>query len=657
MVGAITPLLVGLGLWVFLQSPFALVGAVIGPVMVVAHFVDSLRRHRKDARIRFESESRAAEASARERWAEVDADRVIANRTHPSIHQIVGNADWRPRMDGQMDVRAGSMPRDGVAGFPWLVSLAGGVAVVGSGTAAESVWASLLVHGSAAHGTPDRTGNHVSWLTGAWIHRGEHNDSGLIIRCVGHRIDTVCARGHLPEMGDWQPDDVTGWEDVAERCEARDDDLDWDDRERCAYGVGLANAAPLTFDVTSETPHVVICGRTGTGKSEFLSALLCDWAERFSPSELSWVGIDFKGGATLTPLAVLPHNRGIVTDLDGRMIERALDGLSAEMRHRERALRLEGVSRIEDSREVGRLAVVVDEYPELIRQFPRASEVLADIARRGRSLGVHVIVTTQNTTAIHRDGLAANIPVRVCFPLAHAHDVSSVLGSVPTIQPAIGRPVVSMGDASQFRVTVRRGATVQRTHVLSGEPLSPVWMNPIEPPITGTVGFGLRDDSRERCQSPVLWSPEDGDVVVVGRRGSGRTTAIHALTRGIPITVGTDVSDIASARGVVVVDNLDRLHDSLPDARKHELAAFIASRRLEPDAPRFVFSVSQWSPRLHGLVPNVLVLPTVNRDAHLATGEPAETFDPSAKPGVGSWRGLRVVVYARTESIETDGSP
>ena len=89
MVGAITPLLVGLGLWVFLQSPFALVGAVIGPVMVVAHFVDSLRRHRKDARIRFESESRAAEASARERWAEVDADRVANIRCAEAQNSFV----------------------------------------------------------------------------------------------------------------------------------------------------------------------------------------------------------------------------------------------------------------------------------------------------------------------------------------------------------------------------------------------------------------------------------------------------------------------------------------------------------------------------------------------------------------------------------------
>jgi hypothetical protein len=129
------------------------------------------------------------------------------------------------------------------------------------------------------------------------------------------------------------------------------------------------------------------------------------------------------------------------------------------------------------------------------------------------------------------------------------------------------------------------------------------------------------------------------------------------LTRELSVTVARSLEDIRNASGVVVVDDLDRLHDALPDSRKHELAALLASRRFESDPPRFVMSVSQWSPRLHGLVSNVLVLPTLTRDAHLATGEPPETFDPSAKPGVGSWRGRRVVVYARTDSIVTDGIP
>ena len=556
-----------------------------------------------------------------------------------------------------MDVRAGSFTREGMAGFPWVVDLSRGVAVVGNGAAAESVWRSLLVHASAAHGATDSDGPHVTWNTGAWIHRGEHDTAGLVIRCAGSRIESVCERGQLPQSGDWRFDDCTSWDTVLARCGADGDDLDWNNRTASAEGVGIANGSPFLLDPSSEAPHVLVCGRTGTGKSEFVTALVCDWAERFGPAELSWIGIDFKGGATLEPLALLANCRGVVTDLSAHLVGRVLDAITAELLDRERQLRIERVTRIEDSTALGRLVVIVDEFPELVRHFPRAAEVLADVARRGRSLGVHLVITTQNPSVVHRDGLAANVPVRVCFPLASAHDVTSVLGSPPRQLPAIGRPIVAVGDGTQSRVTVRRGASVATTVSQPGDNLPSVWNAPLVPPIGGTHGFGRIDDTVARSQAPAVWSPKDGDVVIVGRRGSGRTTAIQALTQGKDVTRVANLSDIASARAVIVIDDLDRLYDSLPDTRKHELTAILATRRLEPDAPRFVVSVSTWNPRLHGLVANVLVLSTISRDAHLATGEPAETFDPSAKPGVGSWRGRRVVVYARTDSTVTAGIP
>lgn len=657
MVSVVAPVVVGLGMWAFLHSPLALVGAILGPAMVVAHYGDALRRHRRDDRARLASDKRDAESRARERWAELEADRRVNATINPSIHQLAENTLWRPRMDGCMDVRAGSISREGLPGFPWLVDVSRGVAVVGEGVAAESVWRSLIVHGSAAHGSADADATHISWPTGAWIHRGEHSEAGLVIRCLGARIDSVCLRGSLPESGDWQADDSSEWRQVLARCDVGDRDVGWVDRSRCDSGIGIADGEPFRLDLTSETPHILVGGRTGTGKSEFLAALLCDWAERFTPAELSWVGFDFKGGATLAPLSELAHCRGLVTDLDGQLVDRALDGIAAEMFDRERALRIEGVSRVEDSAELGRLVIVVDEFPELIRHFPRASEVLADVTRRGRSLGVHVVIATQHISAVHRDGLAGNIPVRVCFPLPHAHEVSAALGSSPRVPPAIGRPIINTVDGRHYRLTVRRGAGVAVTRVAGGNQLSPVWNTVLSPPISGEVGFGRFDIARTRSQSSATWSVSDGDVVVVGKRGSGRTTAIRALVRGLSTTRVRTLDDIAAARGVVVIDDVDRLHDSLPDARKHELAALIASRRLESDPPRFVFSVSGWSPRLHGLVPNVLALANVNRDAHVATGEPAETFDPSAKPGVGSWRGQRVVVYASTDSMVTDGIP
>ena len=657
LVGVLTPLILGLGMWAFTGSVFALVGSVLGPAMVLAHYGDGVRRARGEERTRIRREARDAEARERERLAGLEGERRKANTLHPSIAHILDNPGWKPPLDGRMIVRAGSEARDGVRGFPWLVDVGDGVAVVGDGRAAEAVWRSLLVHTSAACGSVGDVVDHAAWPTGGWIHRGDHDVAGISIRCSGGEVEFVTRRGSLPERGDWFPDDSTHWLRVLAQCESREDPVFWSAREDCPEGIGLVDGRPFRLDLTSETSHVLVCGRTGTGKSEFLAALLCDWAERFDPARLSWVGIDFKGGATLTPLADLPHCRGIVTDLDDDGVRRVLASLEAELVDRERELGLEGVQRVDDSRSLGRLAIVVDEFPELIRQFPDALDVLANIARRGRSLGVHLVLTTQSANVVHRDGLAANIAVRVCFPMASEHDVTSVLGERARAQPALGQPVIVLGDGRQFRVTVRCGARPTDTRAVAGVRLTPPWLPALEPPLAGTTGFGRIDDVGRRLQPPATWTPADGDVVIVGRRGSGRTTAARSLVGDHGATWVRTIDDFAHARGLVVIDDLDRIVDELPESRKHEPPGILASRRLEHDPPTFIVSVASWAPRIHGLPPHVLVLATPNRDVHLATGEPLETFDPSAKPGVGSWKGQRVVVYDRTELTVTDGSP
>lgn len=656
LVGVLTPLVMGLGLWFILSSPFALVGAVLGPAMVFAHYGDAVRRHRREVRRRVQADRADAENRARAAWSATLAERDAAVRRHPAISHIQAQPEWVAPMDNRMEVRAGSITRDGVGGFPWLVDVSGGVAIIGDGPAADAVWNSLLVHITASHG-PGCEDTRVVWPGGPSLHRGPTDSVELSIRCSAHRIDSVTRRGGLPEHGDWVPDTTTGWAEVLARIGGGHAALSWDDRNRCSTGIGLSSDRAFALEMSDHTPHILVCGRTGAGKSEFLAALLCDWAEKFTTTELSWVGIDFKGGATLAALGELVNCRGVVTDLDGALVDRAVAGIACELAARECTLADEGVSRVENSRKLGRLVVVIDELPELVRRIPSALDVLADIARRGRSLGVHLVLSTQHLTPLNRDGLLGNIAVRVCFSLSTVHDVTAVLGARAVVAPAVGRPVIIDGNGVQHAVTVRFGATVSAVSARGGERLPPPWNEPVRTPVYGTRGFGLIDDVKHRVQGPALWTPSDGDVVVCGMRGSGRTTALQALIRERHATWATSLEDIESAEGLVVIDNLDWLADGLPLSRAHELTQVLSSRRLQPDPPTFIVSVTSWSPRLHGLAPCVLALAMPNRDSHVATGEPAETFDPSAKPGRGSWRGRRVVVYARTDSMVTESIP
>ena len=90
-----------------------------------------------------------------------------------------------------------------------------------------------------------------------------------------------------------------------------------------AVGV-TAGGAPLRIDLARDGPHVLVGGTTGSGKSEFLCTLVTSLAVSAPPEELTFVLVDFKGGAAFARCAALPHVVGLVTDLDEHLVDRAL---------------------------------------------------------------------------------------------------------------------------------------------------------------------------------------------------------------------------------------------------------------------------------------------------------------------------------------------
>ena len=143
------------------------------------------------------------------------------------------------------------------------------------------------------------------------------------------------------------------------------------------------------------------------------------------------------------------------------------------------------------------------------------------------------------------------------------------------------------------------------------------------------------------------------DIAVIGDRGSGRTETLRALVDGHCATWVTGARDLERDSRIVVIDDVDRIVDAMTPI---EASAFLdAVRRVRHASPPAVVLVSsgQPVPRAFGSFRTVITLRTSTLEAHRASGAPSETFDPASAPGVGTWRGLRFVLYARTDSSDT----
>ena len=103
-----------------------------------------------------------------------------------------------------------------------------------------------------------------------------------------------------------------------------------------AVGVG-ANGEQLSLDVHEKRhgPHGLIAGMTGSGKSEFIMTYILSLAITYSPSEVAFVLIDYKGGGMANAFADLPHVAGTITNLDGAAVNRSLISIQSELKRRQ----------------------------------------------------------------------------------------------------------------------------------------------------------------------------------------------------------------------------------------------------------------------------------------------------------------------------------
>ncbi len=208
----------------------------------------------------------------------------------------------------------------------------------------------------------------------------------------------------------------------------------------------LSNGKDFCLDIqqTAHGPHGLIGGATGSGKSEFLRTWILSVALNYHPYDVSFIIIDYKGGGLANFIDPLPHIAGVITNI-GNNISRSLVSLNSEAEKRQRLLdecsKLVGynVSDINEYQKLyhkgiideplSHLIVIVDEFAELKKDRPEFMESIVSISRIGRSLGIHLVLTTQNPgTAVDED-TRNNSSFRICLKVKESTASKQVIGT------------------------------------------------------------------------------------------------------------------------------------------------------------------------------------------------------------------------------------
>jgi S-DNA-T family DNA segregation ATPase FtsK/SpoIIIE len=372
----------------------------------------------------------------------------------------------------------------------------------------------------------------------------------------------------------------------------------WERSSGLGAEIGATGDGALTIDFRREGPHGLVAGTTGAGKSELLQTLVASLALAHPPSRLTFLLVDYKGGAAFKDCDRLPHAVGMVTDLDEHLTQRALVSLEAELRRREAILRDAGARDLQEleqrspDRAPPSLLIVIDEFATLAKDVPEFVQGVVDVAQRGRSLGVHLLLATQSPSGVVTKDIRANTNLKIALRVSGPGESQDVLevadaAAIPRSRP--GRAIARTGHgeltmfqsafvggvtaSQQMDVAVRRfelaGSNEQPTVIAEAASATPEtdldrivevcreavglldlasprkpWLDALpaslplrtleQPADPAEAAVGLIDDPEHQSQYPfILDLAETGSVLVYGAGGSGKSSLLRSLATSL----------------------------------------------------------------------------------------------------------------------------
>jgi len=227
-----------------------------------------------------------------------------------------------------------------------------------------------------------------------------------------------------------------------------------DSRSELVIPLGRAGATKLQELRLGKgtSQHMLVAGKTGSGKSTFLHILITNLALYYSPQEVNFFLIDFKKGVEFKDYATwrLPHAQVIAVESDREFGVSALNKLGDILQERGELFRKHGVQDIAGYRNatnlpLPRILLVVDEFQEFFVEDDKISQnaslLLDRLVRQGRAFGIHVILGSQTlggAYSLARSTLG-QVAVRVALQCSEA-DAHLILSEDNTAARLLTRP-------------------------------------------------------------------------------------------------------------------------------------------------------------------------------------------------------------------------
>lgn len=466
------------------------------------------------------------------------------------------------------------------------------------------------------------TGTHLRTAgQGWWPQEGTDDSCGPVVADrVGIRWAERLARALAPLCDPAGGDggavpDVATWADVLPTgCEPVWPAEPGTDELRVTLGIG--SNGPVQIDLVTDGPHALIAGTTGSGKSELLQTLMAGLAHGYSPDTVTMLLVDYKGGAAFGAGSALPHTVGLLTDLDRHLTRRVLASLEAELHHRERLLAgcgapdLAAYRRQRPTTPLPRLVILVDEFATLAADLPAFVPGLVDIAQRGRSLGMHLVLATQRPSGVVSPEIRANTSLRIALRVTDPGESQDVIG-VPaaagidpgtpgrafirtgqaltevqtarvTAAASDGRPPISVRSAEPWsaagaapadgdaiteldRLVGASSARWARRVAAGAVPVRVPWRSPLPtrlpraslgPATDLGVAVGRLDRPELQYQGDDVLDLNAGGVVLfVGAPRSGRTSALHSVVAGaLAGPAGQNAAGRVTPAAIAIID-------------------------------------------------------------------------------------------------------